>query len=99
MTSPYNLNNTAPPFTPQQFCALYRDICAPISGITQFATEQDCENSYNGFSTDAGTEGPNGQKGCRTYHLCNALNIDLNIHCPHATGLASRDGGPGGPCP
>jgi hypothetical protein len=103
-TSPYS-TNAAPPFSPLQFCTLYREICNNIVGARVFATEGDCETAYSGFNTDpdagAGTEGPNGQKGCRTQHLClaNVSAANALIHCPHTTGLANNDAGPGGPCP
>ncbi len=99
------MNTSAPPFTALQFCTLYREICNNDVGATNFPTEAACEAAYNGYSTDpdAGgsggpNEGPNGQKGCRTYHLCNANQISLTIHCPHATGFGNNDAA-GGPCP
>jgi hypothetical protein len=99
------MNTSAPPFTALQFCTLYREICNNDVGATNFATEAACEAAYNGYNTDpdaGGTggpnEGPNGQKGCRTYHLCNAQQISLTVHCPHATGFGNNDAA-GGPCP
>jgi hypothetical protein len=86
-----------------QFCTLYREICNGVVGATVFATEAQCETAYSGYNSDPdagnGFEGPNGQKGCRTYHLCNASNLNVIVHCPHATGFLPNDAGPGGPCP
>ncbi len=97
------MSTSAPPFTAVEFCTLYREICNTTVGATFFATEAACETAYTGYNTNpdagGGSEGPNGQKGCRTYHLCNANQISLTIHCPHATGFANADAGPGGPCP
>jgi len=100
--SAYQSTSTTP-FTAGQFCTLYLEICNDVVGARVFATEAECETAYNGYSSDAdaggGTEGPNGQKGCRTAHLCLANQASLITHCPHATGLNNNDAGPGGPCP
>jgi len=94
------------PFTPAQFCTLYREICAGIPSATVFATEAACETAYMGYNnTPDADSSPTGQMGCRSYHLCNAYNggnpttTTLNTHCPHTTGFLPGDAGPGGPCP
>jgi hypothetical protein len=93
------------PFTAAQFCTLYLEICNNVVGARAFASQAECETAYSGYNTDpdagAGTEGPNGQKGCRSQHLClaNMSAPNLITHCPHATGLNNNDAGPGGPCP
>jgi hypothetical protein len=107
LTPPYmSLAASSVPFSAADFCTLYFSLCNDLVGATHFANETACETAYNGFNTtpDAG-EGPAGQKGCRSYHLCNAYGggtpttTTLNTHCPHATGFLPADAGPGGPCP
>jgi hypothetical protein len=106
LTPPFMANITATPFTAAQFCALYFSLCDGRVGATDFANETDCEAAYNGYNmTPDADMSPSGQKGCRSYHLCNAYNggnpttASLNTHCPHSTGFLPNDGGPGGPCP
>jgi len=99
-TPMFMANITTTPFTAAQFCTLYMEICNNVVGATGFANEAACETAYTGYNTTPDADmSPTGQKGCRSYHLCNANNISLTVHCPHATGFANNDAGPGGPCP
>ena len=93
-------NITVTPFTAAEFCTLYFSECNDHAGVTHFATQADCRTAYNGYNMtpDADTS-PSGQQGCRSYHLCNAVRLNVNPHCAHATGLTGFDGGIGQPCP
>ena len=93
-------NITTTPFTAAQFCTLYFSVCNSLQGVTQFANEAACETAYTGYNNTPDADmSPTGQMGCRSYHLCNAVRLNVNPHCAHATGLASFDGSVGPPCP
>jgi hypothetical protein len=101
LTQPmYQSNTTTTPFTATQFCTLYLDLCNDLGGVTHFANMGDCVTAYNGYNmTPDADMSPTGQQGCRTYHLCNAVRLNVNPHCAHATGLNMFDGSIGNPCP
>jgi len=100
LTQPmYQSNITTTPFTANQFCTLYLDLCNDLGGVTHFANMGECVAAYNGYNmTPDADMSPTGQQGCRTYHLCNAVRLGVNPHCAHATGFSSFDGAVGPPC-
>jgi hypothetical protein len=81
----------ATPFTADQFCAIFEQVCANVPGIT--ITPSDCVATYNGFNSTPEDGGAHGQQGCRSYHLCNAFNVGAMPHCYHAEGRNGQDGG------
>jgi hypothetical protein len=100
LTPMFMSNITVTPFTAAEFCTLYFSECNDLAGVTHFATQADCRTAYNGYSmTPDADMSPSGQQGCRSYHLCNAVRLNVNPHCAHATGLTGFDGGIGLPCP
>jgi len=102
-TAPYmTVPASVTPFTPADFCTLYFEICNDVVGATRFASQAECRAMYGGYNMTADADmSPTGQQGCRSVHLCLANMSAANalIHCPHTTGLANNDAGPGGPCP
>jgi hypothetical protein len=100
LTPMFMANITTMPFTAAEFCRLYFSECNDLGGVTHFATQADCRTAYNGYNmTPDADMSPSGQQGCRSYHLCNAVRLNVNPHCAHATGLSAFDAGSGPPCP
>jgi hypothetical protein len=94
--------NVATPFSADQFCALFAQICSQITTGSPLLTNSTCLTTYAGW-TSTGTGGPDGsattgQQGCRSDHLCNAVRGTPTVHCWHAEGMSPPDGG-GNPCP
>jgi hypothetical protein len=81
----------ATPFTADQFCAIFEQLCASVPGIT--ITPSNCVATYNGFNSTPEDGGAHGQQGCRSYHLCNAFNVGITPHCYHAEGRSGQDAG------
>jgi hypothetical protein len=86
-------DNNATMFTAEQFCALWAQTCSAVPGVT--LTAASCMALYNSWTTtpDAGISGGHGQQGCRSYHLCNAVNVTAIPHCYHAEGRTGQDAG------
>src|SRR5204863_373493 len=63
--------NSATPFTAEEFCALFKDVCggANMNGIT----EGNCVATYTGWATKKVMGMPAvAVQSCTSYHLCNA---------------------------
>jgi len=88
-------------FTAEQFCSLFIAVCGPMARDPSLKVMGSCMTTYDSWSSGASFEGMHGQQGCRSYHLCNAVNTNyLTVHCPHAEGLANATADAGtGPCP
>jgi len=93
-------SNDATMFTPEQFCALFIEVCGALTNDANLKSMESCQATYSGWSTAAYASSMHGQQGCRSYHLCNATRSGPAVHCPHAEGLSSPFADAGtGPCP
>jgi len=88
-------------FTAEQFCSLFIAVCGPLASDPALKAMASCVSTYSSWSSAASYEGMHGEQGCRSYHLCNAVNTNyLTVHCPHAEGRAQYGADAGtGPCP
>jgi hypothetical protein len=95
--SAMEMDNNGTPFSTEEFCALFEQVCGAVAGVT--ITPANCTAYYNGLSSSPDAGEANGAKGCRSYHLCNAARVGVMPHCYHAEGRTAADAGDNTFCP
>jgi hypothetical protein len=79
--------NAAPPYTADEFCALYMNICGGQS-FAGALTAESCVATYDSWAGKGVMSNPTAKvQSCVSYHICNANFGSAAVHCQHAAAV------------